>query len=148
MDQRNVLGGKPNEKKEKAKVSLHDGEPRVLPNNERFSHIKRKAENDFCVLLLLNSATMNIAFSFALVYSHVLDLSLCLSCLSARRFGKQSAACFLYQWVCLCVLYCNLDSRQTPKGASRQRRKKTLTLLEMKWREKENKRGIKNRMKI
>lgn len=56
-----------------------------------FPHIKTKAENNFCVLLLLNSATMNIAFSFALVYSHVLDLSLCLSCWFSQRASENKA---------------------------------------------------------
>ncbi len=68
---------------------------RVLPDDDgnavRFPTLEKKAENNFCVLLLLNSATMNIAFSFAPVYSHVLDLSLCLSGLLAQRTSENKA---------------------------------------------------------
>lgn len=83
-------GGKP-------KKHLLDVNDRVAcPSRRRWerseiSHIEKKAENNFCVLLLLNSATMNIAFSFAPVYSHVLDLSLCLSGLLAQRTSENKA---------------------------------------------------------
>lgn len=83
----------------KTKKHLHDVNDRaVRPSRHRrersdcyFPQIKTKAENIFCVLLLLNSATMNIAFSFALVYSHVLDLSLCLSCWFSQRASENKA---------------------------------------------------------
>lgn len=65
-----------------------------------------------------------------------------------RGASENKALAAFYTNESVCVLYCNLDFGQSPNGASHRRRNKTLTLLEMKWREKENKRGIKNRMKI
>lgn len=95
---------------------------------------------------------MNIAFSFALVYSHVLDLSLCLSCLLAQRASENKAqtAYFFFSLFntngCVCVLYCNFkDSRQTPKGAFHQRSKQNIDPArnEMEGEEeKKRKRGI------
>lgn len=143
---------------------LHDVNDRAArPSRQRcersdFPTLKKKAENNFCVLLLLNSATMNIAFSFALVYSHVLDLSLCLSCLLAQRASENKAHTayfFFLSLIPMDVFVCCTATSKTPgkhqKGLSIRGVNKTLTLLEMKWREKKKKnvRGeFKNRMKI
>lgn len=117
---------------------LHDVNDRAArPSRQRrersdFPTLKKKAENNFCVLLLLNSATMNIAFSFALVYSHVLDLSLCLSCLLAQRASENKArtAFFFFSLIPMDVFVCCTanfkDSRQTPKGAFHQRSKQNI----------------------
>lgn len=143
------------EKRGKRKKHLLDVNDRAArPSRRRrerseFSHIKKKAENNFCVLLLLNSATMNIAFSFALVYSHVLDLSLCLSCLLAQRTSENKARTAFFSWIPMDVFVCCTATSKTPgkhqKGLSISGVNKTLTLLKMKWREKKkkkHKRGI------
>lgn len=101
---------------------------------------------------------MNIAFSFALVFSHVLDLSLCLSCLVAQRASENKArtAGFFFSLIPMDVFVCCTATSKTPgkhqKGLSIRGVNKTLTLLEMKWREKKKKKNVrgefKNRMKI
>lgn len=97
---------------------------------------------------------MNIAFSFALVYSHVLDLSLCLSCLVAQRASENKARTaffflFFFSLIPMDVFVCCTATSKTPgkhqKGLSIRGVNKTLTLLEMKWREKKKKKKKKKR---